>query len=81
MANPYREHAPGAALARWIECSWSVETPESLPEFPVRPDGCLDIIYSREGGLTAIGAMTAVREFTGKTPMSVFSNTGAGIPG
>ena len=54
MGNPYREHTPGPALARWIDCCWSVETAESLPGFPVRPDGCLDIIYSREGGLSAI---------------------------
>jgi AraC-like DNA-binding protein len=63
MGNPYREHTPGPALARWIECCWSVETAESVPGFPVRPDGCLDIIYSREGGLNAIGAMTAEQRY------------------
>jgi AraC-like DNA-binding protein len=40
-----------------------VETAKSLPGFPVRPDGCLDIIYSREGGLSAIGAMTAEQRY------------------
>jgi hypothetical protein len=34
-----------------------------VPGFPVRPDGCLDIIYSRERGLTAIGAMTAEQRY------------------
>jgi AraC-like DNA-binding protein len=30
---------------------------------PVRPDGCLDIVYSRRDGLRAVGAMTTEKRF------------------
>jgi AraC-like DNA-binding protein len=63
MQNAYREYAPDPAWRCWVECSWSVTTSQLLPGFPVRPDGCLDIIYSRERGLTAIGAMTAEQRY------------------
>jgi AraC-like DNA-binding protein len=59
--TPYVEFAPPAALARWVECAWSVAPSEPLAGYPVRPDGCLDIVYSPEDGLRAIGAMTATK--------------------
>jgi AraC-like DNA-binding protein len=61
--NPYREQAPPPALARWVECSWSVVTVEPVSGYPVRPDGCLDIVFDREAGLRAVGAMTAEKRY------------------
>src|ERR1022692_2953901 len=61
--NPYREKAPPPALARWVECSWSVVTPEAVVGYPVRPDGCLDICFDREQGLRAVGAMTTEKRY------------------
>ena len=59
----YRERNPGAALARMVECCWSIETGAALSH-AVPPDGCIDIIYSRELGLIAVGAMTVERRVT-----------------
>jgi AraC-like DNA-binding protein len=57
----YREHSPGAALSRWVECCWTFESPAAADqvavEHAVRPDGCLDIVYSPELGLRAVGTM------------------------
>jgi AraC-like DNA-binding protein len=58
----YLETSPGPALERAVECCWLLETARSL-EHAVRPDGCLDIVYSRELGLRAVGAMTIERRF------------------
>jgi AraC-like DNA-binding protein len=57
----YREHSPGAALSRWVECCWTFESPPA--EHAVRPDGCLDIVYSPELGLRAVGAMPVEQRF------------------
>jgi AraC-like DNA-binding protein len=57
----YREHSPCAALSRWVECCWTFESPDA--EHAVRPDGCLDIVYSPELGLRAVGAMPVERRF------------------
>jgi AraC-like DNA-binding protein len=59
----YVEFHPGRALERTVECCWTVETPAAL-DHAVRPDGCLDIVYSRELGLRAVGAMTVEQRFT-----------------
>jgi AraC-like DNA-binding protein len=56
----YLETSPGPTLERAVECRWLLETTRSL-EHAVRPDGCLDIVYSRETGLRAVGAMTSER--------------------
>jgi AraC-like DNA-binding protein len=61
--SPYREQAPPPSLARWVECSWSVTTPEALAGYSVHPDGCLDIVFGREGGLRAVGAMTTAQRY------------------
>jgi AraC-like DNA-binding protein len=61
--TPYREHAAPPAVARTVECSWDVRSPDYLQGFSVMPDGCLDIIYTRDNGLQAIGAMTFERRF------------------
>jgi AraC-like DNA-binding protein len=59
MAQPYREQAVDRSLAGWVECGWRVESRERLAGYAVRPDGCLDILYSREEGLRVVGAMTS----------------------
>jgi len=63
MAVRYEESLPPAHLVRWVECCWTVSATEPLLGYPVRPDGCLDIIYSRESGLRAVGAMTAEQRY------------------
>lgn len=40
-----------------MECIWTLETPAPVLH-AVRPDACLDIVFSPESGLQAIGAMT-----------------------
>ncbi|HEV2448151.1 MAG TPA: helix-turn-helix domain-containing protein [Candidatus Sulfopaludibacter sp.] len=57
--TPYRELAVDPALRRWVECAWRIESSEPISSYAVRPDGCLDILYSREEGLRVVGAMTA----------------------
>jgi AraC-like DNA-binding protein len=58
MAVRYREHSAPPGLSEWVECLWSGVSDEPVPARPVRPDGCLDIVYSRHDGLRAVGAMT-----------------------
>jgi AraC-like DNA-binding protein len=66
----YREHSPGAALSRWVECCWTVES-QATEDYAVRPDGCLDIVYSPDLGLRAVGAMTVEQRFRLSTGMTV----------
>jgi AraC-like DNA-binding protein len=61
--NLYREHPSPRALSAWLECSWSIEVATTAQDAPVRPDGCLDIVYSRSDGLRAVGAMTTEKRF------------------
>lgn len=63
MAPFYREQSAGGGLARWVECAWQVEAREPVAGYPVRPDGCLDLLYSRKEGLRVVGAMTEQRSF------------------
>jgi AraC-like DNA-binding protein len=42
---------------------WHIEPAGPLRGFAVMPDGCIDVMYSREGGLRAIGAMTATERY------------------
>src|SRR4051812_5002608 len=64
MGTVYRERAPSAAMSRWIECCWTIETSAALSGYPVRPDGCLDILYSQSQGVRVIGAMTTEQQFS-----------------
>jgi AraC-like DNA-binding protein len=52
----YREHQVGAALGQWIECAWTREGADGHDR--IVPDGCMDLIWSAEGGLTAVGPNT-----------------------
>jgi AraC-like DNA-binding protein len=65
MSTAYREFAPPQQLKPYVECFWTVEAASSLSEYPVLPDGCVDIVYSpsvaRE--LQLVGAMTSARRF------------------
>ena len=59
----YREHLPAPALARWVECFWQVQRYAPAIDWAVPPDGCLDIVYSRDLGLRAVGTMTVEQRF------------------
>lgn len=65
MNTVYREFAPPDRLKQYVECFWTVELGSSLSEYPVLPDGCVDIVYSpsvtRE--LQLVGVMTSARRF------------------
>jgi AraC-like DNA-binding protein len=58
----YREYAPSAVLAKYVECYWSRENSLDVPGSPrVLPDGCLDILLEFESGqgrAYVIGPMT-----------------------
>ncbi|PWU11373.1 MAG: hypothetical protein C5B51_02740 [Terriglobia bacterium] len=61
--DAYREYVPDPPWRRWIECFWSVSSAAPSSGYPVRPDGCLDIIYSQHTGLRAIGTMTVEQRY------------------
>lgn len=61
MSARYQEFAPPPGLAPWVECVWCSESSADVPEHSVRPDGCLDILFSSLEGLNAVGAMTIER--------------------
>ena len=58
----YVEGHPGAPLERAVECCWSIESSGAI-HHAVRPDGCIDIVYSHAVGLRAVGAMTREHRF------------------
>ena len=60
----YREHTPPAEFRPFLECLWTVSARDFVPAYPVFPDACVDIVFSRSGGLRVIGAMTTRREFS-----------------
>jgi AraC-like DNA-binding protein len=62
-ARTYREYRPAAVWRRWVECAWCSETTGEPREYAVRPDGCLDIVYSADEGLRMVGTMTAEQRF------------------
>jgi AraC-like DNA-binding protein len=59
----YTEYQPEPALARWVDCTWSMETESDVRQYPVRPDGCMDILYSPGAGLEIVGTMTTEQRF------------------
>jgi AraC-like DNA-binding protein len=58
----YSEHKPPQAVERWVECTWSTETSAPVQGFAVRPDGCMDLLYSASG-LEMVGAMTRAQAY------------------
>jgi AraC-like DNA-binding protein len=63
MSARYREFAAPERLRPYVECFWSIETGQTLPEYPVLPDGCVDIVCSPASGPQIVGAMTRVKRF------------------
>jgi len=64
--SEYREIAPSPRLARTIECFWTIEQLGPEPLHRVLPDGCADILFTRDGGagaIEAVGPMTRYRDF------------------
>src|SRR5436309_1024031 len=59
----YKEQSPEVRLGSFIECFWSIET-STATDIGVPPDGCVDIVFSSEFGLRAVGAMTIEQVFT-----------------
>jgi AraC-like DNA-binding protein len=59
----YAEYKPEPGLARWVDCIWSMETETGVRGFPVRPDGCMDILYSPGAALEVVGTMTTQQRF------------------
>jgi len=63
MSARYREHPPPQRLQPYVECFWSLESPDAVPEYPVLPDGCVDIVYSPGAGPQLVGTMSRTRKF------------------
>jgi len=64
--SEYREIAPSPRLARTIECFWTMEQLGPEPLHRVLPDGCADILFTRDGDtavIEAVGPMTRYRDF------------------
>ena len=59
----YAEHKPEDEIARWVECTWSIKPSVPVRGFPVRPDGCVDLLYSHAEGLAVVGPMTREQRF------------------
>lgn len=62
----YREIPPSPRLAQTIECFWTMEHGGPAGWHRVVPDGCADILFTRNAGrvsLDAVGPMTAYRDF------------------
>jgi AraC-like DNA-binding protein len=66
----YSEQRPAAEWARWLECGWCSETTDQS-DHAVRPDGCLDIIYSADAGLRVVGTMTVEQRFNFPAGMTI----------
>jgi AraC-like DNA-binding protein len=65
----YREFAPPAAFARWVECIWRAD---AAPTTTVLPDGCIDIVYlNNNSEPQLVGAMTAPQIVTQAEPLRV----------
>src|ERR1051325_2173503 len=59
----YSEHKPEPGLERCLECAWSIEATAPVSQYPVRPDGCMDILYTPGTGLQVVGTMTVEQRF------------------
>jgi AraC-like DNA-binding protein len=78
----YVESSPTAALGRAVECCWRLHA-DRVTDHAVRPDGCIDIVYSRDMGLRAVGAMTSERRISmpaGSTTIGIRFRPGMAKP-
>lgn len=55
----YREYAPPAALAPWVECFWQSAAGREPRTQRILPDGCMDLVWTAEAGLRVVGPNTA----------------------
>jgi AraC-like DNA-binding protein len=55
--STYREHAPPAELAPWLECIWE-RRGEPGPPVRVLPDGCIDVLWLESEGTCLVGPNT-----------------------
>ena len=53
----FREHAPPAALAPWVDALWDRRF-DNLSPCRVLPDGCIDIVWSDTAGASIVGPNT-----------------------
>jgi AraC-like DNA-binding protein len=62
--TPYLELAPPPHLADSVECFWTMRSEHSFGH-RVLPDGCADILFTRDrkASLTVIGTMTRYEDF------------------
>jgi len=63
MSRRYSEHPVPDRLAPYLECLWTLEADQPISEYPVLPDGCVDIVFSRERSAQVVGTMTHPRKF------------------
>jgi len=63
MSAQYREHPVPERLRAHVECFWTVESDQAIPDYPVLPDGCVDIVYSQQTGARIVGTMTQAQRF------------------
>ena len=54
----YREQAPPASLAPWVECAWTIDPGPPVDPHRVLPDGCIDVLWSSTQGVHVVGPMT-----------------------
>lgn len=52
----YREHAVSGRVGKWVECAWTRGGPDGHDR--IVPDGCMDLIWSDESGLSVVGPNT-----------------------
>jgi AraC-like DNA-binding protein len=58
MPRPvYRERRAPIALSPWVECSWELTLERGQPPHVHRvlPDGCIDLVWTIDAGLTLVG--------------------------
>jgi Domain of unknown function (DUF6597) len=67
MSFMYREFLPSPRFRAHIECFWCHESSAASPSYRVLPDGCVDILFHREGNgsgaLNVVGTMTRAHRF------------------
>jgi AraC-like DNA-binding protein len=53
----YRERRAPSALSPWVECSWELRLDRGEPPHAHRvlPDGCIDLVWTTDAGLTLVG--------------------------
>ncbi len=59
----YSERVPAESVRSRLECVWTIDVTHPMSQ-PVRPDGCIDILYTRDDGvsrLDVVGTMTTAR--------------------